>query len=168
MLHYMRICQNVEDLSFSKRNWINGIVALVAFLYMLLHMSSLILPSLYTRMRKSAGPLIGKCPSVSLLFFYEQSLLWSWEHRREAFSFSRTRVIATHLGRCSFGLSESAFLVKELSWVWDAEQEEQRHVLTHPSAGSFFYWLFAWPASSLGISSNVTSTGKLFLTYLPK
>ena len=49
--------------------------------------------------------------------------------------------------------------------MWDGKQgEEQRHVPTHPSAGSFFYWLFAWPASSLGASSNVTSTGKLFLT----
>lgn len=165
MLYDMRICQTVEGLSSSKRNWVNGIVALVAFLDLLLHTSSLIFPSLYTRMDTNAGPLVGKCPGMSILFFYEQSLLWSWEHRREALISPRTSVIATRLGRCSFGLSESAFLVKDLSWVWDGEQgEEQRHVPTHPPAGSFFYWPFAWPASSLGTSSNVTSTGKLFLT----
>ena len=30
-------------------------------------------PSLYTRMNKNAGPLVGKGPSVSILFFHEQS-----------------------------------------------------------------------------------------------
>lgn len=135
-------------------------------------MCSLVFPSLYLRVNTNARPFTGKCSSYSSSFLCA-NLLWYWESRIEAFASPRAWMIAWRRGKGSFGSSGSVrdvLLVRDLYRVRAAGKgERQRHVLTCPSAGSLFRWLFAWlgPSSRRGSDQMSSPQGSFsWLSYL--
>lgn len=148
--------------------------SLVACPYLPWYVCSLVFPSLYLRVNTNARPSQARA-LVTAVLFYEQTLLWYWETRLEAFTSPRTWIIAWHVERKEF-----VWII----WVCVSYVPCERSVLstgcgegrmakacTHLSvrwitlplalcmAGAFF---------SQRLRSDVISAGQLFLTILPK